>query len=154
MNSIRVPGLFVFNTLILASSSYCIQRCRRYFDLKNEKMILRWGFLTLAATVLFLILQGFAWYRLLSQQVMPGSSGGHGYLYAIPILHFLHVTAVSCSCYGILLPLYFSGKEGNTALYFLHDDQRTKLKHTAWYWHFIDVMWVYLMVFFLVNSLV
>ncbi len=154
MHSIRIPLIFVFNTLVLVSSSYCIQRCRKYFDQKDEKMILRWGMLTIVATLLFLGLQGFAWYRLLSQQVLPGSSGGHGYLYAISILHFLHVTAGIPFLLRILLPLYVSRKEGNSALYFLNDEQRTKLKHTAWYWHFIDVMWVYLMIFFLVNSLV
>ncbi len=154
MHSIRIPLIFVFNTLVLMSSSYCIQRCRKYFDQKDEKMILRWGMLTIAATLLFLGLQGFAWYRLLSQQVLPGSSGGHGYLYAISILHFLHVTAGIPFLLRILLPLYVSRKEGSSALYFLNDDQRTKLKHTAWYWHFIDVMWVYLMIFFLINSLV
>ena len=154
MSSIRVPWLFVLNTLILASSSYCIQRCRRYFALRDEKLILRWGFLTIAATLLFLLLQGIAWQHLLSQQISPGSSGGHGYLYAISILHFLHVVAGIPFLLTILLPLYVSAKEGNSVLYFLNDHQKTRLKHTAWYWHFIDVMWIYLMTFFLISSLI
>jgi cytochrome c oxidase subunit 3 len=154
MQGIKVPWLFVFNTLILASSSYCIQRCRKYFDQKNETLILKWGVLTIAATFLFLILQGFAWNHLLSQQITPGSSGGHGYLYAISILHFMHVVAGIPFLIRILLPLYVSKKEGNSVLYFLNDSQRRKLKHTAWYWHFIDVMWIYLMTFFLIGSLV
>ena len=154
MESIRVPGLFVFNTFILASSSYCIQQCRKYFNLKNEKLVLRWGLFTIAATLLFLLLQGIAWNHLLSKQILPGSSGGHGYLFAISILHFLHVVAGLPFLIRILLPLYKSSKEGNAVLYFLNDEEKTKLKHTAWYWHFIDVMWIYLMVFFLVSSLV
>ena len=154
MNSIRIPWLFVFNTLVLASSSYCIQRCRKYFDFQDERLILRWGLLTIAATLLFLGLQVFAWSHLLSQQITPGSSGGHGYLYAISILHFMHVAAGIPFLLRILLPLYASSKEGNSVMYFLNDQQRTKLKHTAWYWHFIDVMWIYLMIFFLVSSLI
>ncbi|MBK9984043.1 MAG: cytochrome c oxidase subunit 3 [Saprospiraceae bacterium] len=154
MDSIRVPWLFVFNTFILASSSFCIQKCRKYFNQRDEKQILNWGLLTIGATILFLILQTIAWNHLLAQHIAPGFSGGHGYLYAISILHFLHVAAGIPFLLRILLPLYVSGKEGNSVLYFLNDDQKTRLKHTAWYWHFIDVMWIYLMIFFLVSSIV
>src|SRR5687768_7200873 len=152
MFSIRIPWLFVFNTFILASSSIFIQLCRKYYEQKNEKLILRYGVLTIVATLFFLILQAIAWSQLLSQQILPGSSGGYGFLYAISILHFLHVLAGIPFLLRILLPLYTSSKEGNAALYFLSDEPRRKLQHTAWYWHFIDVMWIYLMVFFLVNS--
>src|SRR6187431_3071233 len=69
MESITVPWLFIFNTFILASTSVCIQRCRKYFTLRNEALTLRWGFLTIVATTLFLILQGIAWYQLLTQNL-------------------------------------------------------------------------------------
>lgn len=154
MYSIRIPWLFVFNTLILASSSVFIQLTRKYFDQKNEKLIIRYGFLTIFATVLFLALQAIAWNQLLQQQIVPGSSGGHGFLYAISILHFLHVLAGIPFLWRVLFPLYIANKEGNSALYFLTDAQKRKLKHTAWYWHFIDVMWIYLMIFFVVNSFI
>ncbi|MEP6647744.1 MAG: cytochrome c oxidase subunit 3 [Saprospiraceae bacterium] len=154
MESIKIPPLFIFNTLVLASSSYCIQRCRKYFNLKDERLILRWGFLTITATMLFLALQGIAWSHLLSQQILPGTSGGHGYLFAISILHFMHVLVGVPFLLRILLPLYVSNREGNSALYFLNEEQETKLKHTAWYWHFIDVVWIYLMIFFLVSSFI
>jgi len=154
MPGIRIPWLFVFNTLILMSSSYCIQQCRRYFEKQNERLILRWGFLTIAATLLFLVLQSIGWNHLLSRQLLPGSSGGHGYLYAISILHFLHVVAGIPFLLRILIPLYTALKEGNSVLFFVQDDQKTRLKHTAWYWHFIDVMWIYLMILFLISSLI
>ncbi|MEO7926699.1 MAG: cytochrome c oxidase subunit 3 [Saprospiraceae bacterium] len=154
MESISIPPLFIFNTFILVSSSYCIQQCRKYFSLQDEKRVLKWGFLTIAATLLFLVMQIIAWNHLLSQQILPGTSGGHGYLFAISILHFIHVVAGIPFLLRILLPLYISGKEGNSVLYFLNGDQKIKLKHTSWYWHFIDVMWIYLMIFFLVSSFV
>lgn len=153
MISIKIPWLFVFNTIILAASSVFIQLCRKYFDQKNEKLILRFGILTIIFTLLFLVLQAIAWNQLLIQQIGPGTSGGHGYLYAISILHFLHVMVGIPFLLRVLFPLYLSIKEGNSALYFLTDDHKRKLKHTAWYWHFIDVMWIYLVIFFLLNSL-
>jgi len=154
MESISMPRLFLFNTFVLASSSIFIQLCRKYFDQKNEKLILRYGILTIVATFLFLVLQGIAWSQLLNQEIRPGSTGGHGFLYAISILHFLHVVAGIPFLLRILLPLHVSNREGTSALYFLSGENKRKLKHTAWYWHFIDAMWIYLMIFFLINSMI
>ncbi len=153
MLSIRLPWLFILNSIILAASSYFIQQCRKYFRQKNEKLIVRYGLLTILATVAFLIFQGIAWNQMMEKQIMPASSGGYGYLYAISILHFLHVAAGIPFLVRILWPLYLSDKEGTSALFFLDNRQERKLKHTAWYWHFIDVIWIYLVAFFLVNSL-
>ncbi|MDQ3015179.1 MAG: cytochrome c oxidase subunit 3 [Bacteroidota bacterium] len=153
MPSIHIPWLFVINSIVLASSSYFIQQCRKQFDLQNDKLVLQNGYLTVLSTVTFLILQSIAWNQLMQQQLLPGSSGGHGYLYAISILHFLHVVAGFPFLIRILWPLYLAHKEGTVALFFISDPNRRKLKHTAWYWHFIDVMWIYLVGFFLINSL-
>lgn len=153
MDSIRIPLLFVFNTLVLAFSSFGIQQCRRYFNRRQEKQCLRWGIITLLATMLFLVLQGIAWSQLLTKQLLPGSSGGHGFLYAISILHFLHVFAGLPFLFRILMPLVVAIREGNASLFFIDENQQRRLQHTAWYWHFIDLVWVYLILFLLLNSL-
>jgi cytochrome c oxidase subunit 3 len=154
MDSIRIPALFIFNTLVLAFSSFGIQRCRRYFRERREKPCLQWGIITLFSTVLFLVLQGIAWNQLLTRQLLPGTSGGHGFLYAISILHFLHVFAGIPFLVRIVWPLLVSIRQGNASLFFIDDAQQRRLKHTAWYWHFIDLVWVYLILFFFLNSLV
>jgi cytochrome c oxidase subunit 3 len=154
MESITIPWLFILNTFILASSSLFIQLCRKYYDQKNEKLILRYGWLTIITTLLFLVSQSVAWYQLLDSQIKPGSSGGHGFLYAISILHFFHVSAGLPFLLRILYPLRVAQREGSSALLFLTDDMHRKLKHTAWYWHFIDLMWIYLMLFFIINTFV
>ena len=154
MHSVKIPVLFLFNTFVLIFSSFAIQRCRKYFDARHEVLCARWGLITLSATTLFLILQGIAWYQLFQNNILPASSGGHGFLYAISILHFLHVMAGIPFLARIIIPLVVAKREGNASLFFLDDDQRRRLRHTAWYWHFIDIVWVYLVVFFLVNSFI
>jgi len=154
MFSISVPWLFIINTFILAATGICIQLCYKNFKLRNEKLTLRWGFLTIGTTMLFLIMQGTAWNHLLTTQITPGSSGGYGYLYAISILHFLHVAAGIPFLLRILLPIASSYRQGNASLLFIDDHVKRKLRHTTWYWHFIDVVWIYLMVFFLISSLI
>jgi cytochrome c oxidase subunit 3 len=154
MFSISVPWLFIINTFILAFTGVCIQYCYKHFKLRNELLTIRWGFLTVGTTLLFLIMQGIAWNHLLTTQITPGSSGGYGYLYAISILHFLHVAAGIPFLLRILIPMTTSYRQGNASLLFIDDHIKRKLRHTTWYWHFIDVVWIYLMVFFLVSSMI
>jgi cytochrome c oxidase subunit 3 len=153
MEGIRVPAMFIFNTIFLLAASFCIEKCRKYVILKDDRKALRFGIITLALTIIFLVLQGIAWNQLLSQQRSPGSSGGYGYLYALSILHFFHVMVGLPFLLRIILPLYSASKEGSAALYFLTKDPEMRIKHTAWYWHFLDLMWIYLVVFLVINSM-
>jgi cytochrome c oxidase subunit 3 len=150
---ISIPWLFIFNTFILAGSSICIEKCRKNFALKNERLTLRWGVMTIAMTLLFLVLQGLAWYQLFNQQIAPGTSGGYGYLYAISILHFLHVSAGIPFLLRLMIPLAVSSRQGSGVLYFMNNHYQRKLRHTVWYWHFIDAVWIYLMIFFLASRM-
>jgi len=154
MFSISVPWLFIINTLVLVSTGMCIEQFKKHYHLRHEKLTLRWGYVTLGATILFLGMQGIAWYTLLTGKITPGTSGGYGYLYAISILHFLHVAAGIPFLLRILYPLASSYKQGNASLLFIDDHVKRKLRHTVWYWHFIDVVWILLMVVFLISSLI
>jgi len=154
MPGISIPWLFFINTLILISAGYCIERCHKYFKLRIEKRTIRWGYATISLTLLFLAMQGVAWYRLLTEQITPGSSGGHGYLYAISILHFLHVGAGIPFLLRLLIPIHVGYHQGNASLFFIDDHIKRKLRHTIWYWHFIDVVWVCLMIVFLAGTII
>lgn len=154
MAGIELPWLFVFNTFILASAGLCMHRFRQFFQLRQEKQTLRWGIYSLIATLLFLGMQGLAWYKLFTAQIHPGTSGGYGYLYAISIIHFLHVAAGIPFLARLLIPLYTGVQDGSGALYFIDEHMQRKLKHTSWYWHFIDGVWIYLVIFFLINSMI
>lgn len=152
MFSISVPWLFIVNTVVLASTGLCIEQFRKYYHLREEKLTIRWGYLTLGTTLLFLVMQGIAWYNLLAHQITPGSSGGYGFLYAISILHFLHVSGGIPFLLRILLPLTVAHRQGSASLLFIDDHVRRKLRHVAWYWHFIDGVWIFLMLIFLISS--
>lgn len=150
---VAVPWLFFFNSLILLATGWCIEQFRKYYHLRVENLTVLWGYFTLAGTVCFLSLQGIAWYHLLVIQIEPGTSGGYGYLYAISILHFLHVLAGIPFLLRILIPLTIATRQGNAALLFIDDHLRRKLRHVVWYWHFIDVVWICLVVMFVLSRI-
>ena len=152
MLPVGIPWLFLINSVILMSTGFAIEQCRRYFHDRAELPTIRWGMITLGLTVVFLMMQGIAWYRLLAINIQPGSSGGYGYLYAISILHFLHVLAGIPFLLRILIPLLAAHRQGNASLLFIDDHIKRKLRHTSWYWHFIDAVWIGLMIVFLVSK--
>lgn len=153
MSGIHIPWLFIINTVILITAGLCIEQFRKYYRLRQEYQTIRWGYLTLATTLLFLIMQGFAWYTLLTKQINPASSGGYGYLYAISILHFLHVIVGIPFLLRLLIPLTADYRQGAASLLFIDDHIRRKLRHVVWYWHFIDGVWIFLMLIFLLSSM-
>lgn len=154
MLSVPVPSLFVFNTAVLAGAGICIHQFNRFYQLRLERQAIRWGFYTLFATLLFLMLQGIAWYQLLNIELKPSSSGGYGYLYAISILHFAHVAAGIPFLLRVLWPIHTAYQQGYASILFIDDHVRRKLRHTMWYWHFIDLVWISMVLLFLINRLV
>jgi len=153
MFSIHIPWLFLINTVILLAAGVCIEKFRKFYRLRLEAQTIRWGYLTLATTLLFLIMQGFAWYTLLTKQITPGYSGGYGFLYAISILHFLHVIGGIPFLLRVLIPLASAQRQGSASLLFIDDHIKRKIRHVSWYWHFIDGVWIFLMLIFLLSSL-
>ena len=97
--------------------------------------------LTLALGAIFVILQynGFQW--LWERGVhFEGSSGAGQFLYIIFGLHALHVAG------GIiaLLILFLRQYIGRSRTY-----NSTPVEIITTYWHFVDVLWIYLFVFFI-----
>jgi cytochrome c oxidase subunit 3 len=153
MHSVRIPPLFIFNSLVVLFSSYSIQRCRIFFTEHDDRNCIRWGLITIFSTLGFLCLQGMAWYQLFTRNIFPESSAGYGFLFAISILHFLHVMAGLPFFGRVIFPLMAASRQGSSTLVFMDDQQKRRLKYTSWYWHFIDVVWLYLVAFFLINSI-
>ena len=88
---IRLPNLFLFNTLILLASSWTIRYAKKCYiddDTANYKNAL---IATIGLSVFFMVAQFFAWRMMFSDQIFINSSNAASYLYAISGLHFLHV---------------------------------------------------------------
>ena len=149
---INIPSLFYFNTiLIIASSITLIYAKKRYKD--DDTLMFKVSlWITLLLTVIFLFMQIKAWQQLQSANIGLTSSTLASYMYLISGLHFLHLLA------GIPFLSYFiyEGQKRmknpvTVLIYFSDPDRRRALSLLNIYWHFLDGLWIYLMVFFLVN---
>ena len=153
---IQVPAMFLVNTLILLGSSYTMiqaKRCYRADDTTGYKNSLKY---TILLSLLFAIAQLFTWYQLFSiNKVTLSSSTTAAYLYVISFTHLLHVLGGMPFIYLFWHRAKKAMVDPVTVLvYFSDPEKRLRLRLLTLYWHFLDGLWIYLVVFLFINSLI
>lgn len=139
--AVEVPTVFWISTAVIILSSLTVQMALRSFK-QREMMSYRW---LIGATLLLGI--GFVWLQWMGFQQLwdqnirfTGRSGGGQFLYVIFGLHALHVIGGIIVLIVMFLKAYF----GKIKLY-----SSVPVEVAATYWHFVDLLWIYLLVFFL-----
>jgi cytochrome c oxidase subunit 3 len=140
-HEVKTPALFWYSTAILVASSVTIQAALRSFKHRSMTTFRMLLVVTFILGVAFVIMQykGFQW--LWERGVhFEGSSGAGQFLYIIFGLHALHVLGGMVALLVLFLRQYF----GNYRTY-----SSTPIEIMSTYWHFVDVLWIYLFVFFI-----
>lgn len=154
LTPIHLPWLFYFNTLILLSSSYTLIQAKKQYLLDDTEKYKLFLIITLVLTVLFLIAQVIAWYQLFSQNISLTSGNMAAYMYLISGLHLAHVVAgIPFLSYFIYIAIKKMKSPVSVLVYFSDPDKKRNLDLLTLYWHFLDGLWIYLVVFFLINYL-
>ncbi len=149
---IRLPGIFLFNTLILLGSSAAMAWARRSYKADKTRDYQFALAATIILSVLFMGMQFVGWSQLFARQVYIHTDNSAGYLYVISGLHFAHVIAGLPFLAMFLRTARRQMKEPVSVLvYFSDPEKRLKLRLLGIYWHFLDGLWIYLVVFFYAN---
>jgi cytochrome c oxidase subunit III len=139
---VEIPFIFWVSTIVIVVSSGSIYLALRAF---RERDMLRYRSMlgiTAILGVAFLILQiiGFASY---GQQeirlVGAGSNASYSFLLAITALHGLHVLGGVVT----LIIIYIRSRSSKRRNY-----SAIPIEVASTYWHFVDLLWLYLFVFF------
>ena len=155
MGAVKIPWLFGFNTLILLGSSYAMVQAKRAYLNDETRIYQNCLIATIVLTLQFLVMQFVAWSQLFSVNIFPETDNSAGYLYLLSGLHFAHVLA------GLpfLAKFFFRSKSQmidpvTVLVYFSDPEKRLRLRLLSIYWHFLDGLWIFLVVFLLVNQLI
>lgn len=152
---VELPVLFVFNTLILLASSFSLNRAKKCYLFDNTRGYQVALLVTILITLVFLALQFVAWNQLFQQNIFINTSTSASYLYVISIMHFVHVIAGLPFLVFFLHTAHKKMKEPVSVLiYFSDPEKRLKLRLLSLYWHFLDGLWIYLVLFFWINYLI
>lgn len=151
---IKLPNIFLFNTLILLGSSATMVWAKRSYKQDHTDNYQRALIATMILSFVFMILQAVGWSQLFGNQIYINSDTSAGYLYVISGLHFAHVIAGLPFLGMFLWVARKRMKEPVSVLvYFSDPEKRLKLRLLTIYWHFLDGLWVYLVLFFYLNYL-
>jgi cytochrome c oxidase subunit 3 len=134
-----LPSILYFNTLILLASSVTMEIARRRVatfmgGLKSQvESPARWLYITLFLGLLFVAGQYAAWSQLRAEGLYLATNPSSSFFYVLTATHALHVLG------GLGGLVYVIRKLRRSAL------RRSALDATARYWHFMGVLWLYLL---------
>jgi cytochrome c oxidase subunit 3 len=133
--------MFWISTAVLLASSVTIQwALRSVKDREMSRHRLLIG-VTALLGVAFIVLQWMAFGELWDQNIRFKGAGAGQFLYVIFGLHAIHVLGGVIA----LVIMFFKSLIGKTRTY-----SAVPTEVAAVYWHFVDLLWVYLLIFFLV----
>ena len=138
--SVTLPSVFWFSTLAIVLSSGSVQLALRCFREREMARYRVWVGVTLVLGILFVVLQWNGFSNLWDQQITFRGSGAGQFLYVIFGLHALHVVGGVVALSMLLAKAFF----GRIKIY-----SSVPVEIAAMYWHFVDLLWIYLLLFFL-----
>lgn len=163
------PKWFFFSTVLILLCSFTMERVRKAYRFDNGEHLLNALLITVALGLLFTVTQVLGWYQLWQTQItlsgtpspvgqsialksieeVERSSSG-ALLYIMSGLHLLHLLG------GLVLLFISMFKAVNvrsdlvkSMLYFSDRRQQTRIDMLVLYWHFLDILWVILFLYFL-----
>lgn len=135
-----MPRTFLLSTAVILLSSLTMQIALKSF--RGRKMDRYRGFITVTAILglVFVVLQWIGFTQIWDSGVTFRGSGAGQFLFVIAGLHALHVIGGVIA----LLVMFIKAYRTNVRSYNI-----VPVEVVSSYWHFVDILWIYLLIFFL-----
>ena len=130
----------LWNTIILLSSSFTVHVAHMGILAGNKAKFNLWLAITVALGAIFLVVQAYEYYEAYAHFGLTLNSGIYGStFFMLTGFHGFHVFMGMTMLLIQLLRSVFGG-------HFTADDH-FGFEASSWYWHFVDVVWVFLFLF-------
>jgi cytochrome c oxidase subunit 3 len=139
--STQLPSVVWFSTAVLVASSVLLEFARRALRAGQRESFNRLWIAGSALGGLFLVGQYVAWLQLKAQGIYLATNPSSSFFYVLTAAHAVHLIG------GVLALLYVTVQALRLRL---GPGKRTAIDVCAMYRHFLDGLWIYLLVLFLV----
>jgi cytochrome c oxidase subunit 3 len=142
LTDFELPSTFFISTGILILSSLTFILAKKAMQGNKSSLCTGFLFITLVLGVIFILLQFSGFSQIVAQGFYftgEASSVTTSYIYLIAMVHIMHVVAGLISLIVIIVN-QLKGKYSPENL--------LGIELGATFWHFLDLLWVYLMLFF------
>jgi cytochrome c oxidase subunit 3 len=137
----ELPSIAIISTAVIIASSFTMFLAQMSIKKDKLKATTLYLFLTLTLGVVFTYTQYLGWKELTLQGIYflgKYSNASGSFLYLIAVVHLLHLFGGLIS---LLITLFQSIKKRYSSEDYLG------IELSAIYWHFIDLLWIYLFLF-------
>ena len=145
---IKIIPVFYWNTLILLASSLVIVMAKKHFRQDNFSKYKTSLVVLLGLGILFLVGQITGWMALFS----TGYNFTHksaAYLYVISGIHALHILGGLIFLGAFIVKSWrMLNNYAMSVVYFTDPISKSQLTLFGTFWHFLGVLWIYLLFFF------
>lgn len=148
-HNIPLPTVFLASTGVIMASSLTLHIANVAFRHDRFMQYRIYMGTTLFLGVLFVVLQVLGWRELMLKGVYLQTNPSSSFLFILSGLHLLH----------ILLGLFFLGVAFAEVMrrmpyvevfvYSVNPPNRLKIRLFTLYWHFVDILWLYVFLFLL-----
>ena len=139
-----LPVIFYISSALIVASSITLFVAQAAAKKDNYSQVKMFLLTTLALGIGFVISQFMAWKELVAQGIVLAgvkSNPAGSFIYVISGVHLIHLLV------GILVLMYAYYKSTQQTY---HSKNLLGLQLCSIYWHFLDILWIYLFVFFII----
>lgn len=139
-----LPSILYLNTLVLILSSGALAIARRRFASTDGAAkplgdVAQWLYAAAALGALFVAGQFVAWMQLRAHGIYVATNPSSSFFYVLTVAHAVHIVGGLCGFAYVIHKL----RRGRI--------QKTGLRALAHYWHFVDLLWIYLLLLLLLE---
>ncbi|MCA5003898.1 cytochrome c oxidase subunit 3 [Sphingobacterium bovistauri] len=139
-----LPQAFIYSTLVIVASSLTLHlavKAAQLNQLAKQKILL---IITIVLGIVFFILQLQSWSTLTKQGVyFINNNASQSFIYIFTGLHLAHIVAGLWVLFGAFI---------GAAKPIASDRNVFRMDLAAIFWHFLDLLWIYIYVFLLLNQ--
>ncbi len=140
----KLPVQFLWSTVVIVLSSITLHFSYRSFKNGNGKLYKQLLVLTFLLGILFVVSQYLGWQDMQKIGVDFNGNPSGSFVYLISSVHVLHVLG---GLTALLVAIYYAF----SLRYYVTPKRLLRFEIVCQYWHFVDVLWIYLFIFFLLQ---
>ena len=141
---VLLPRAFMYSTAVIILSSitlYIAFNAARALQFVKQRLYL---WVTFSLGIVFFAIQIYAWHLLTLEGVyFVNPNASRSFIYIFSGIHLLHIIAALVLLSNTIWGSYRSSSQVKN-LY--------KMEMTSIFWHFLDIIWIYIYVFLLLNQ--
>lgn len=143
--NVIMPNAFIYSTIVIVISSitlFMASRAAKQLQFDKQRLYL---WVTFFLGIAFFVIQIYAWYVLTYKMgiYFSNPNASRTFIYVFTGMHLLHIIAALLLLLHTIRGTYKNIPQVRNLF---------KMEMTSIFWHFLDIIWIYLYVFLLLNQ--